>query len=138
MEWILKFRLPNLCTIVKITKIKKGSLKKKRVNCFFIFVTMPYFKPVESNYSKKEPWERGCSEIIKFSHCLNFGYCKYGIIFSILNSQWLHKLHARRKNLKWTTFDTFLRRVNFNLIFIHEELASLLSVGKPFPNDLED
>ena len=41
---------------------------------------MSSFKQTESNYGKKEPCEQGCSQIIKFSHCLNFGYCKYGII----------------------------------------------------------
>ena len=46
-------------------------------------MTMLSFKEVESNYGKREPCERGCSWIIKFSHCLNFGYRKYGIIFSI-------------------------------------------------------
>ena len=45
---------------------------------------MPLFKQVESNYDKKAPCKRGCSWIVKFSHCLNFGYHKYGIIiFSI-------------------------------------------------------
>ena len=37
-------------------------------------MTMVSFKQVESNYGKKEP----------STHCLNFGYRKYGItIFSI-------------------------------------------------------
>ena len=57
-------------------------LKEKMVKGFFTFMPMPSFKQVESNYSKKELCERGCSWI-KFSHCLNFGYHKYGIIFSI-------------------------------------------------------
>ena len=46
-------------------------------------MTMLSFKQVESNYGKREPDEQGCSWIIEFSHCLNFRYCKYGIIFSI-------------------------------------------------------
>ena len=62
----------------------KDFLKKnERVKGFFIFMTMPSFKQVKSNYDKKEPCERGCSWIIKFFHCLNFGYRKCGIIFSI-------------------------------------------------------
>ena len=71
MERILNFRSPDLCMSFIVTKIKKDFLKKK----------MPSFKPVVSNYGKEEPmfyW------IIKFSGCLNFGYCKYGILFSIL------------------------------------------------------
>ena len=55
----------------------------KRVKRFFIFMTMFSFKEVESNVGKKALCERGCSWMIKFSHCLNFGYRKYGIIFSI-------------------------------------------------------
>ena len=67
-----------------MTKIKKGFIKKKEmVKSSFIFTTMPSFKQVESNCSKKKPCKRGCSWIIKSSHCLNFGYHKYSIIFSI-------------------------------------------------------
>ena len=57
MGYILKFRLPNLYTIIIVTKIKKGSLKKKeRVKGFFIFMTMLSVKQVESNCGKKELW----------------------------------------------------------------------------------
>ena len=38
------------------------------------------FKQVASNYSKKEHCKQGCSWIIRFSHCLDFRYRKYGII----------------------------------------------------------
>ena len=41
------------------------------------------FKQVESNHGKGDPYKPGCSWIIKFSHCLNFGSRKYVIIFSI-------------------------------------------------------
>ena len=49
-------------------------------------MTMLSFKQVEFNYGKKEPWERGCSWIIK-SYCLNFGYRKYGIIIFSIRTQ---------------------------------------------------
>ena len=66
MVCTLKFRLPDLYTIIIVTKIKKGFLKKKeRVNGLFIFMTMQSFKQVESNYGKKEPYKRGCSQIVK-------------------------------------------------------------------------
>ena len=56
MGYIMKFRSPNLYTIIIVTKIKKGFLNKKEsVKGFFIFITMPSFKQAESNYSKKEP-----------------------------------------------------------------------------------
>ena len=72
---ILKFRSLHLHTIIIVTKINKGFLKKKeRVKRFFVFMTMLSFKQFESNCSKKEP----CT------HCLNFEYHNYGItIFSI-------------------------------------------------------
>ena len=55
MGYILKFRSPNLYTIIIVIKIKKGFLKKKeRAKGFFISMTMLSFKQVESNYSKKE------------------------------------------------------------------------------------
>ena len=54
MECILKFRSPNLYTTIIVRKIKKGFLnKKERVRGFFIFMIMPSFKQVESNYGKK-------------------------------------------------------------------------------------
>ena len=76
MGSILKFRLLNVYTIIIVTKINKGFLKKKeRVKRFFVFMTMLSFKKFESNCGKKEP----CT------HCLNLGYREYGItIFSIL------------------------------------------------------
>ena len=46
---ILKFRLPNLYTIIVLTKIKKDFLKEEvRVKGFFLFMTMLSFKEVES------------------------------------------------------------------------------------------
>ena len=107
---MLKFRLPNLYTIIRVSKIKKRLLKKKeKVKGFFIFMTILSFKQVEYNYSKKKPCKQGCSSIIKFSHCLSFEYCKYGFIYLFiyffnLNSKWLYMLHAqRKKSLKWTS-----------------------------------
>ena len=80
MECILKFRSPNLYTVIIVTKIKK----KERVKSFFIFMIMPSFKQVESNYGKKEPCEQDCSWIIMFSHWLNFRYPKYSIIVFLI------------------------------------------------------
>ena len=75
MGYILKFRPPNLYTIIIVAKIKKGFLKKKgRVKGFFIFISMLSFKQVESNNDQKEPRDRGGGWIIKFSHRLNFEY----------------------------------------------------------------
>ena len=117
---MLKFRLPNLYTITRVSKIKKRLLNKEKVKGFFIFMTILSFKQVEYNHSKKKPCKQGCSSIIKFSHCLSFEYCKYGFIYLFiylffnLNSKWLYMLHAqRKKSLKWT------------------------SVGKPFSGNLE-
>ena len=96
----MKFKLPNLYTIILVTKIKKDFLKKKdRVKGFFLFMTMPSFKQVESNYSKNEPCERG-SRIIRFSQCLNFGYRKYGIIiFSIRTENGCTRCTHEEKNV---------------------------------------
>ena len=134
----MKFRPPNLYTIIIVTKIKKGFSNKKKVKDFFIFMTMPSFKQVESNYGKKESCEWVCSWIIKFSHCLNFGYRQYGInIFSVWTQYgYTSCTHKEKTSVKWITFDDFLRRVNFILMFFKEELAFLLSAGKPFFWDL--
>ena len=50
-------------------------------------MTMLSLNQVEVKYGKKEPCERGYSWIIRFSHCLNFGYHKYFFffLFSIRN-----------------------------------------------------
>ena len=106
---VMKFRSPDLYTIIIVTKTKKGFLKKKkRVNGLFIFMTMTSFKQVESNYRRKDPYERGCGWIVTFF--------------------WI---------VSWTNFDTFLRIVNFILIFFREESDSFLSVGKLFFNNLK-
>ena len=101
MGHILKFRSPNLYTVMIVAKLKKGFLKKKeRVKGFFIFMTMLSFKQVESNYGKKEPCERGCSWIIKFSHYLNFEYRRYGlIIFSVWTQNGCTRCIQDEKNL---------------------------------------
>ena len=79
-----------------VKKIKKDFLKKKeKVKGFFIFLTMSSFKQVQSNYGKKERCEQSCSQVIKFSHCLNCGYCKYGIIIFSIGTQngCIHCIH---------------------------------------------
>ena len=50
----------------------------------------------------------------------------------------VHATCTKRKFLKWTTFDTFLRKVNFIFMFFQGELASLVSAGKPFSGNSED
>ena len=121
---ILKFSLPNLYTIIIVAKIKVF-LKKRKIKGFFltIFMTMLSFKQVESNYGKREPCQWGCNWIIKFSHCLNFGYSKYSIIIFLIWTQngstcCMHE----EKNLwsksfwyflKKSFFDVFSRRVSF-------------------------
>ena len=66
---MLKFRSPNLRTIIIVTKIRKGFLKKKeRIKGFVIFMTVPTFKQVESSYNKRQPFGAR-----KFFHGLNFG-----------------------------------------------------------------
>ena len=90
-------------------------------------------KQVESNHSKTEPWKWSCSWIIKFSHCLNFRYRK--LFFQFKLKMAVH-VACKKENI-WTTFETFLRRVNFILMFF-QEIPSLLSMGKPFPGDLEN
>ena len=87
-------------------------------------MTMPSFKQVEVKHGKKEPCERGCSKIISFLTAWildteNMLLCKIAV------------------SVKWATFDNFLRKVNFILMFFQEELASLLSTGKPFSGNLE-
>ena len=63
-------------------------------------MSMLSFKQVEFNNDGKEPFKRGCSWIIKFVHCLNFGYHQYGIvIFSILTQNECARCTHEEKNL---------------------------------------
>ena len=99
-------------------------------------MTILSFKQVASNYSKKEPCEQG--GLLSFVTVWILDTINMFFFFFNSNSKWLYTLHSgRKKSLKWTTFDAFLRRVNFILIFFQEELAPLLSAGKPFSSDLE-
>ena len=77
----------QICTLSSESQKKERFLKEKRKSKSFIFMTMLSFNQIKSNYSKKGPCERGCSWIIKFSHCLNFGYYKYGIIIFSIRTQ---------------------------------------------------
>ena len=71
-----------------VIKIKKDFLNKnEKVKVFVIFMTMASLKQVKSNYGKKGPCEQCCSWIIKFSHCLNFEYRKYGVIIFAIQTQ---------------------------------------------------
>ena len=100
-------------------------------------MTMLLFKQVESNYGKKEPCERGYSWIINFL-LIWILYTVNMVIFFQFEFKFgcTHCTHTKKKSVKWTTFDVFLRRVNFIFKFF-QELASLLSAGKPFSSDLE-
>ena len=61
----MKFRSPNLYTIIIVTK-KKAFLNEKRVKGSFIFMTMLSFKEVESNYDKKEPGNKVLLGLLSF------------------------------------------------------------------------
>ena len=92
-------------------------------------MTMPSFKQVEVKHGKKEPCEKGCSRIISFLTAW---------ILDTVNMLLFHQFEIKIVvSVKTATFDNFLRRVNFFLMFFQEELASLLSTGKPFSGNLE-
>ena len=137
MEHILKFWLPNLYPITIVTKKERFLKEKKRERIFFIFMTMLSFKQVESNYGKKEPCKQGCVGLLIFS-LFEFWIPLIWYYFFNLIQIWLYMLQPQKKNL-WSEqlLMRFLRRVNFIFKFFQEELASLLSAGKPFLSDLE-
>ena len=85
-------------------------------------MTMLSFKQVESNYYQREPCERGCSWIIKFSHCLNFGYRQYGVFFQFKLKMAVHAARMKEKMCQVNSFWYFLKK-NFTLMFFQEELA---------------
>ena len=53
-------------------------------------MTVVSFKQVKSDYGKKEPHERGCCWIIKFSYCLNFEFFQFELKKKIceVNNLW--------------------------------------------------
>ena len=94
-------------------------------------MTMPSFKQVESNYSKKEPCKPGCSWIIKFCHCFDFGYYRCGIIFSIWTQNEFTHCMDEEKNL-WSEqlLILFKKELISFCFFFQEEIASFLGVEK--------
>ena len=84
--------LPKFVHYHLVITIKKGFLKKKRKRKRFLyFYDYTIIQASWTKLRKKEPCKQGCSWIIKFSHWLNFGYLKYGIIFWI----WAQNDHKR-------------------------------------------
>ena len=73
-------------------------------------MTMLSFKQGESNYDKKEACQRGCTWMIKFSHCLNFGYRECGIVFSVQTQNGCTRCTQEEKSVN---FHAFSRRVSF-------------------------
>ena len=133
----MKFRSPNLYTIIIVAKIKKCvSKEKERIKgfsilfFFFMFIVSLFIcydlKQVESNCGKKQPCERACSWIITFSHCQNFEYRKYGIIFSIRTQNGCTR-RTHKENLWSEQLLILLKKVNFIFIFFQEQLAFLVT-----------
>ena len=137
MGYILKFRSPNLYTIIIVTKIKKRFLKKKeKVKGFFIFTTMLSLKQVKSNYGiKKGPMNNA---VVGLNFLIVWILCTINMLlfFQFELKMAVHAALMKKKSVMWTTFDAFLRKISF-LMFLQEELASLLSTGRPFSGDFE-
>ena len=111
----------------------KGKRKDKRFLYFLFifyvysfFIYMLWFKQVESNCGRKQPCERACSWIITFSHCQNFEYRKYGIIFSIRTQNGCTR-RTHKENLWSEQLLILLKKVNFIFIFFQEQLAFLVT-----------
>ena len=91
------------------------------------------FKQVESNYSES-PANKVAVRLLSFpilwiSDTVNMVL----LFFQFELKMAVHATCTKTKNyVKWTTFNTFLRKVNFIYNF-----ASLLSAWKPFSGNLE-
>ena len=137
MGYILKFRSRNLYTIIIVTKIKKRFLKKKeKVKGFFIFTTMLSLKQVKSNYGiKMGPMNNA---VVGLNFLIVWILCTINMLlfFQFELKMAVHAALMKKKSVMWTTFDAFLRKISF-LMFFQEELASILSTGRPFSGDLE-
>ena len=148
MGCIMRFRSPDLYTIIIVTKIKKGFLKKKeRVKDFFIFFSFYFVVSLFTYYDLSKLNQT----TVRNSHTneVVVGLLSFLIvrILDILNMALLffqfelkmavHTARTKRKFLKGTTSDTSLKKVNFIFVIFQEELASLLSTGKPFSRDLQ-
>ena len=67
MGHILKFRSPNLYTIIILTKIKKNFLKKEeRVRGFFIFMTSNHSSKLNLTMVRKSPMNEVVVELLSF------------------------------------------------------------------------
>ena len=104
----LKFRLPNLYTII-VVKTEKGLLnKRERVKGFLIFKAMLSFKQAESNYIMKQSCKWGYIGLLSFL-----------IVWILVLFFFLFKLirvvHTAltKKICEANTFDVFSRKVSF-------------------------
>ena len=128
------------CTLSSVTKVKKGFLmKKERVKGSFIFLWVCYHssklnltmirqssvnKVVVRLLSSVTVWILDTIDTI-----LSF--------FSIQTQNGYTHCTHKEKTYEVSNFWYFLRRVNFILMFLQGELASLLNAGKTFSSNLE-
>ena len=124
MGYILKFRSPNLYNIIIVTKIKKRFLKKEKVKGFFIFTTMLSLKQVKSNHGiKNGPTNKA---VVGLNFLIVWILDTINMLLLFFQFELKMAVHAalmKKKSVKWTTFDAFLRKISF-LMFFQEELAS--------------
>ena len=135
MGFILKFRSPNVHTIVTVTKIKKGFFKKKESFCFLYFlfsyfIYMLWFKQVES--ANKVLIGLWCFLIILILKTVNMSF----IIFSIQTQNGRTLCMHKEKICEENNFCLFFK-VNFILIFFQLRLASFVNAGKPLSHNLQ-
>ena len=124
--YILKVRSPNLYIVIIVTKIKKGFLKKKeKVKGFFIFLTMLLFKQVESNYTvRRSPTNKVAVTLLNFLIVWTLDTVNIILFFQFELKITMHAARTKKKtSVKWTTFDNFLRRVNFIFMFFQAEIS---------------
>ena len=99
-------------------------------------MTMLSLKQVKSNYGiKKGPMNNA---VVGLNFLIVWILCTINMLlfFQFEIKMAVHAALMKKKSVMWTTFDAFLRKISF-LMFLQEELASLLSTGRPFSGDLE-
>ena len=128
--YMLKFRSPNLYTIIIFTKIKKGFLREKRVKGFLVLWLCYHWRKLNLPTVRRSPANEVVDRLLIFLivwilHTVNMVL----FFFFSSKSKWLYAQHAqRKKSLKWTTSDKLkkFKKRRYNTEF--SKLVNLCSV----------
>ena len=127
MGCMLKFRSPNLHTIIIVTKIRKGFLKKKeKVKGFFILWLCHHSTNLNVNSIRKIPVNEVVVGLLSFLIVSMVDTLNMVLFFQFMLKMDVHAAHMREKICEEQFLIPFLRRVSFILMFFSRRVSFLV------------